>query len=93
MDTIEIIETDAELKKEKKSKANEKEKDNNEATEEECSIRINEECAGCTVCVDECPVNAISGEAGEKHEIDPGVCIECENCIDVCPKNSIIVDD
>ncbi|KXS37601.1 MULTISPECIES: RnfABCDGE type electron transport complex subunit B [unclassified Candidatus Frackibacter] len=68
------------------------EDDNNESAESECSISITDECVGCTVCVEECPVEAINGEAGELHEIDPEACIECENCVAACPKEAIITD-
>ncbi len=48
-----------------------------------------ETCIGCTNCVDECLVEAISGEAGEVHEIDEDECIACGACAEVCPVDAI----
>jgi len=46
------------------------------------------ECIGCEICVDECPVNAISMENG-KAKIDMKKCIRCQKCHEICPKNAI----
>ena len=46
------------------------------------SIEINPElCKGCGICKRQCPVNAISGEIGKPHEIDPDKCIKCIHII------------
>ena len=45
---------------------------------------INDECIACGVCVDECPVEAIS-EGDEIYVIDPELCTDCGSCADVCP--------
>lgn len=108
METIEhmetdVEETDIEPKKDEKQEEKEEKPDlklvssqSDEETdavdENKCSIQITDECSGCTVCVEECPVDAITGEAGERHEIDPEGCIECENCVDVCPTEAINVE-
>ncbi|HUR16694.1 MAG TPA: 4Fe-4S binding protein [Candidatus Limnocylindrales bacterium] len=42
-------------------------------------------------CVQVCPVDAISSEAGvdRKMFIDPAGCIECGSCMSVCPNGAI----
>ena len=47
-----------------------------------------ESCTGCGVCVDECPVDAISMKM-EEAEIRMAECIRCGVCHDVCPQDSI----
>jgi ferredoxin len=48
---------------------------------------INDDCTACGVCVDECPVEAIS--EGDIYKIDPELCTDCEACVDVCPVEAI----
>ena len=45
---------------------------------------ITDECIACGVCVDECPVEAIS-EGDDIYIIDPELCTDCGSCADVCP--------
>nr|WP_280956786.1 NADH-quinone oxidoreductase subunit NuoF [Acetohalobium arabaticum] len=52
--------------------------------------QITDDCQGCTKCVDECPGDAISGEAKEQHTIDEDDCIKCGSCINVCPFDAIV---
>lgn len=47
-----------------------------------------ESCTGCGICVDECPVDAISMELDEA-QIDMTECIRCGVCHDVCPQGSV----
>ena len=51
---------------------------------------ITEKCVGCGICKKQCPVNAISGEKREMHEIDTTVCIKCDNCRSACPVHAIV---
>jgi len=50
---------------------------------------INDKCTGCTLCFQECPVNAIGFKPYEKHEIDQQLCTKCDNCRVVCPENAV----
>ena len=47
-----------------------------------------EDCIGCGICVEECPVDAIAME-DEKAEIDMDNCIRCGTCHDVCPEEAV----
>ncbi len=46
------------------------------------------DCVGCGICIDECPVDTIS-IVDEKAEIDMKNCIRCGVCHDVCPVNTV----
>ena len=55
------------------------------------SYEINEKCTGCTLCVESCPVNAITGEKKEIHVIDKEKCIKCSICYEVCNFDAVEV--
>ncbi len=46
---------------------------------------ITDECIGCLQCLLKCPVDAITGDRGRLHIIDPDVCIDCGACGMACP--------
>ena len=46
-------------------------------------------CKGCTLCLRNCPVNAISGSVKNPHTIDNAKCIKCGQCIASCRFNAI----
>ncbi len=52
---------------------------------------VNDNCIGCTICAQKCPVNAIAFAPHEKHSIDQELCIKCDNCFQVCPSDAITV--
>ncbi len=57
--------------------------------EADCYLIDKDTCIGCTVCVNECPVDAISGERKKPHDIDCEICIVCGACEEVCPVDAI----
>jgi NADH:ubiquinone oxidoreductase subunit F (NADH-binding)/NADH:ubiquinone oxidoreductase subunit E/Pyruvate/2-oxoacid:ferredoxin oxidoreductase delta subunit len=52
---------------------------------------ITDDCIGCTLCAQDCPVDAIAFRPHEKHEVDNELCIQCDGCRLVCPENAVIV--
>jgi NADH-quinone oxidoreductase subunit F len=52
---------------------------------------ITDDCIGCTLCAQECPVEAIAFKPHEKHEVNNDLCIQCDGCRQVCPENAVVV--
>lgn len=48
-----------------------------------------EECIGCTKCIQACPVDAIVGAAKMMHTVIRDECTGCDLCVDPCPVNCI----
>lgn len=46
-------------------------------------------CIACTICVKNCPVNAIRME-GNVAVIDSYICTNCGKCAEVCPRKTIV---
>lgn len=46
-------------------------------------------CIGCTLCIQACPVDAISGAAKQMHTIIESECTGCELCVAPCPVECI----
>jgi ferredoxin len=49
-----------------------------------------EKCAGCGVCEDVCPVEAVRVSDGVAR-IDQDRCNECEACVEACPNEAILM--
>ena len=52
---------------------------------------VTDDCIGCTLCAQHCPVNAIEMKPYEKHEIDAGKCVRCGTCKNICPADAVEV--
>jgi ferredoxin len=51
---------------------------------------INEDlCVSCGVCVDDCPVGAISMKENQAAVINEEECIRCGRCHDICPQEAV----
>lgn len=48
-------------------------------------------CIGCTVCAQECPVDAIPFAPYDLHTINQDLCTKCDICKQVCPNDSVKV--
>jgi len=46
-------------------------------------------CIGCTLCIDACPVDAITGGPKRMHSVIAALCTGCELCIAPCPVDCI----
>jgi len=50
-----------------------------------------EKCTGCTVCLKNCPVKAITGERKKPHIINQEICTKCGVCYSKCKFESILL--
>ena len=48
-----------------------------------------EECIGCTKCIQACPVDAILGAAKQMHTVIIDECTGCDLCVEPCPVDCI----
>ena len=48
-----------------------------------------DECIGCTKCIQACPVDAILGSAKLMHTVIEKECTGCDLCVDPCPVDCI----
>lgn len=53
---------------------------------------ITDDCNGCTICAQHCPVEAIEMKPYELHTIDTEKCIRCGGCKKVCPVDAVKVE-
>ncbi len=54
------------------------------------SHTITAACIGCTACARICPVQAISGERKQQHQIDAARCVDCGACGRICPVDAVL---
>lgn len=48
-----------------------------------------DECIGCTKCIQVCPVDAIIGAAKQMHTVISDECTGCDLCLEPCPMDCI----
>ena len=53
------------------------------------SVRVDDACIACSICVDACPVKNLSLEQGVINHHNN--CVGCFRCVNVCPKRAISV--
>ena len=53
--------------------------------------RVRDNCTGCTLCAQHCPVDAIPMTPYARHLIDLELCTRCDSCRQVCPHGAIEV--
>jgi NADH-quinone oxidoreductase subunit F len=53
--------------------------------------RVRDDCIGCTICAQRCPVDAIPMTPYQQHEINMDLCIRCDTCRQVCPHDAVEV--
>lgn len=57
--------------------------------EQRVAIIREDECIGCTKCIQACPVDAILGAAKHMHTVIASECTGCDLCVEPCPVDCI----
>ncbi|HSU53600.1 MAG TPA: NADH-ubiquinone oxidoreductase-F iron-sulfur binding region domain-containing protein, partial [Candidatus Dormibacteraeota bacterium] len=52
---------------------------------------IRDNCVGCTLCAQRCPVGAIPMTPYQRHSVDNEKCTRCDSCRQVCPYDAVEV--
>lgn len=60
-----------------------------EAAPPKVAVIREDECIGCTKCIQACPVDAILGAAKHMHTVIESECTGCDLCVDPCPVDCI----
>lgn len=57
----------------------------------ETFMAISPRCVRCNLCVEQCPVGAISGSTYSKRARILNNCVKCEVCVETCPVSAIYI--
>lgn len=60
-----------------------------ESTGRKVAFIREDECIGCTKCIQACPVDAILGAARQMHTVIADECTGCDLCVEPCPVDCI----
>lgn len=52
---------------------------------------IEDDCIGCTKCIQACPVDAILGTTKQMHTVIIDECTGCDLCVEPCPVDCIVM--
>ena len=55
------------------------------------AVIVEDDCIGCTKCIQACPVDAIIGASKLMHTVIAELCTGCELCIPPCPVDCIVM--
>ena len=55
------------------------------------ALVVEDDCIGCTKCIQACPVDAILGGAKHMHTVIEPLCTGCELCVPACPVDCIVM--
>ena len=55
------------------------------------AVIAEDDCIGCTKCIQACPVDAIVGGSKLMHTVIASLCTGCELCIPPCPVDCIVL--
>jgi electron transport complex protein RnfB len=61
----------------------------NESAIKKVAFIREDECIGCTKCIQACPVDAILGAAKQMHTVIADECTGCDLCVEPCPVDCI----
>lgn len=56
---------------------------------EQLAYIVEDDCIGCVLCINACPVDAIVGAARQMHTVISDQCTGCELCLPPCPVDCI----